>query len=104
MSRTSIPIGIHLSAWAAVWCVLLIVLAGDAAAPQEVESTSPAVPNEDASQAPPLTQQPAPAEPPKKQEVTKPAGVSRLLIVVGPLAAVAALMGLYWLILRQGAV
>lgn len=95
MCPTSDPHRVPLAAW----CLLAVVLAGGVATAQE----SPTVGNEPEVQAQPVpTVRAAPAEP--EQPPVKPIAVSRLLIVVGPLAAATALMGIYWLILRSGAV
>jgi hypothetical protein len=95
------------TALAMAYVALVIAVAGAAPPQKAIEAAAPGseVSDQDASGSPALTQQP-PAQTSSEQPVETPsehATVIRVLIVVGPLAAVVALMGLYWLILRRGA-
>jgi hypothetical protein len=114
MCCTSMPGGDRRPAWVATWCVLAIALAGGTASAQQAPASAAAVPlavddqGQPAADVPSLPEQEEltlpPAAPVKPAEAPQHrANVSWLLIVLGPLVAVAALMGLYWLILRRGA-
>ncbi len=100
MERSWKPICDRRLAWAGAGCLLAVVLAGRAIAAPEIDSpAAPAtmLPDTEPTDAVPPAPAAAPAQPPA-------ADVSRPVVVIAPLVAVAALMGLYWLILRSGAV